>query len=118
MNHSCNPSCGLWQRGGDTFLWTVRDIAADEELSFDYSTSMMDEPWSMECACGEKACRGVIANSLDMPRATLEYYASMDLLPEHVWVAAAQRGIPLEHGANPTAAAPSQGAPVCPKAPQ
>ena len=83
VNHSCNPNLGLWQRGGDTFLWSMRDIREGEELSFDYSTSMMDEPWSMECACGEPACRGVIANSLDLPLATLQYYAGMGLLPEH-----------------------------------
>lgn len=115
VNHSCNPNCGLFQRGGDTFLWTIRPIAADEELSFDYSTSMMDEPWSMDCACGEAACRGVIGNSLDLPIETLQYYASMDLLPEHVWVTAAQRNIKLVKGANPTAANPSPGAPVVKK---
>jgi len=76
---------------------------------------MMDEPWSMDCACGEAACRGVIGNSLDLPIETLQYYASMDLLPEHVWVTAAQRNIKLVKGANPTAANPSPGAPVVKK---
>ena len=39
---------------------------------------MMDEPWSMDCACGEAACRGVIANSLDMPRATRMGYIAQE----------------------------------------
>lgn len=115
VNHSCNPSLGLWQRGGDTFLWSLRAIAAGEELSFDYSTSMMDEPWDMECACGEAACRGIVGNALDMHLETLRYYADMGALPEHVWVAAAQRGVAIAKGEFPTAAKPSQGAPVLPK---
>ena len=115
VNHSCDPNCGLFQRGGDTFLWTVRPIAANEELSFDYSTSMLDEPWSMDCACGEKACRGVVANSLDMPLQSLQYYAGMDLLPEHVWVAAAERGVCLTKGITPSALSPSSGAPIISK---
>ena len=115
VNHSCNPSLGLWQRGGDTFLWSLRAIATGEELSFDYSTSMMDEPWDMECACGEAACRGIVGNALDMHLESLRYYADMGALPEHVWVAAAQRGVAIAKGEFPTAAKPSQGAPVLPK---
>ena len=115
VNHSCNPSLGLWQRGGDTFLWSVRAIAVGEELSFDYSTSMMDEPWDMECACGEAACRGIVGNALDMHLGTLQYYAGMGLLPEHVWAAAAERGVAIAKGESPTAEKPSQGAPVLPK---
>jgi hypothetical protein len=115
VNHSCNPSLGLWQRGGDTFLWSLRPIAVGEELSFDYSTSMMDEPWDMECACGEAACRGIVGNALDMHFETLRYYADMGALPEHVWVAAAKRGVGIKPGAFPTATNPTKGAPVLPK---
>ena len=116
VNHSCNPNCGLWQIGGDTYLLSLRTIAPGEELSFDYSTSMLDEPWSMECACNDAACRGLIANSLDLPPETRQYYAGMGTLPEHVWVAAEQRGVPLVRGSPPTADAPSHGAPIVPRA--
>ena len=112
VNHSCNPNTGLWQSGGDTYLMSVRAIAANEELSFDYSTSMVDEPWSMSCACGEHACRGTVGNFLDCPAPTMAYYAGMGLLPEHVWVTAAARSVPLARGSNPTADHPSAGAPA------
>lgn len=115
VNHSCNPNLGIWQVGGDTFLVSLRDIAVDEELSFDYSTSMVDEPWSMDCACGDDSCRGVIANFLDMPEATQKYYAAMGTLPEHVWAVAKERGVSLEKGTPPTPANPSKGAPVVPR---
>ncbi len=111
VNHSCNPNTGLWQSGGDTFLLALREIAINEELSFDYSTSMVDEPWSMECACDEAACRGTVGNFLDMPVATQAYYASMGTLPAHVWQTAALRNRPLVCGKNPTPQNPSKGAP-------
>ena len=57
VNHSCAPNLGLFPMvgagggDGDLFLVARREIAAGEELSFDYSTSMVDEPWAMDCAC-------------------------------------------------------------------
>ena len=111
VNHSCNPNTGLYQISGDTYLLALRSIAIDEELSFDYSTSMVDEPWSMECACGEAACRGTVGNFLDMPTATQAYYASMSTLPAHVWETAALRNVTLIHGPKPTPENPSRGAP-------
>lgn len=101
VNHSCNPCCGLWQVNGDTYLLALRDIAIGEELSFDYSTSMVDEPWNMDCACGDAKCRGKIANFLDMPDDVQQYYAGMGTLPEHVWVTAAARGVVLKKGSPP-----------------
>jgi hypothetical protein len=95
VNHSCNPNLGLWQTGGETYLLSLRDIGTDEELSFDYSTSMVDEPWSMECMCGDALCRGTIANFLDMPDAVQQRYAERGVLPEHVWATAAARNVKL-----------------------
>jgi hypothetical protein len=74
VNHSCAPNLGLFPMvgadGGDGDLYLVarREIAAGEELSFDYSTSMVDEPWAMDCACvfcGSMAgaARAVLAQS-------------------------------------------------------
>ena len=89
---SCDPNLGLFPVGGDLYVISRRAIAADEELSFDYSTSMVDEPWAMQCACGEAACRGTIANFLDLPAAVQTMYASNGMLPEHVALAYLTRG--------------------------
>lgn len=98
VNHSCNPNTGLWQIEGTTYLIAIRPIAETEELSFDYSTSMVDEPWGMECCCGDSICRKGIGNFLDMPYDVQQYYASKGVLPEHVWVTAAERGVVLKKG--------------------
>jgi len=95
VNHSCDPNTGLWQEGGHTYLMSLRPIAAGEELFFDYSTSMVDEPWDMQCLCGTAACRGVIGNFLDMPQGVRDRYARAGVLPEHVWTIAQERAVAL-----------------------
>jgi hypothetical protein len=47
LNHLCEPNLSL--QGQVVFL-SLRDIEADEELTFDYATD--DEPYEMKCQCG------------------------------------------------------------------
>ena len=98
VNHSCEPSLGLWQVAGHTYLLALRDVAAGEELSFDYSTSMVDEPWDMEgCLCGASQCRGLVGNFLDIPLEAMQRYARQRVLPHHVWVTAHARDVALDN---------------------
>lgn len=115
VNHSCDPNLGLWQVDGNTYLIALRLIPAHAELFFDYSTSMVDEPWQLDgCLCGTGKCRGVIANFLDLPPAVMQYYAGMGTLPEHVWVTAAARGVELARGSllDTASAGPAAGSDV------
>jgi len=57
INHSCQPNTGVMN---DTILVALRDISVDEELRFDYSTTMSEEDWTMECRCSAAQCRGLI----------------------------------------------------------
>lgn len=125
VNHSCEPNLGLFPmrnavgeaRGtghdlGGLYLVARKNIAVGEELSFDYSTSMVDEPWDMDCACGETTCRGKIANFLDTPSSVQDGYARAGFLPEHVAAAYLTRGsgksqglsaLPLDAATSPAA---------------
>lgn len=58
LNHSCNPNLAF--RNGDTILANIRDIAAGEELCWDYSTSIDDGLFAMECGCNSVNCRGTV----------------------------------------------------------
>jgi hypothetical protein len=53
LNHSCEPNLGLQ---GQIVYVALRDIAAEEELTFDYAMTD-DEPVEMECRCGTPSCR-------------------------------------------------------------
>ncbi len=57
LNHSCEPNLGV--QGQIAFV-ALRDIAADEELTFDYAMTD-DEPYEMGCNCRKTACRKVIS---------------------------------------------------------
>jgi SET domain-containing protein len=58
VNHSCDPNGGFTD--GEPVLHALRDIAAGEEICWDYSTSIAEPGWTLECRCGSTACRGVI----------------------------------------------------------
>ena len=61
-NHSCEPNIGV--RGQVVFV-ALRDIAAGEELTYDYAyerDGTEDEAWERlyVCKCGAPTCRGTI----------------------------------------------------------
>jgi SET domain-containing protein len=58
INHSCEPNAGFVT--GEPILFALRDIAAGEEISFDYSTSIAEPGWTLDCACGAARCRKVV----------------------------------------------------------
>jgi len=62
LNHSCDPNCGFT---GQIFLVALRDIAKDEELTFDYAMVVSksegsDLVFEMECKCEAHNCRRLI----------------------------------------------------------
>lgn len=70
FNHSCNPNAGI--RGLYEFV-AMRDIAAGEEICWDYAMSENYE-WRMDCLCGTPQCRKVVgAHDLLPPELKLKY---------------------------------------------
>jgi len=65
LNHSCEPNTGFARN--DPVLYALRDIAAEEELAWDYSTSISEKGWSLACLCGAECCRGLILPFDDLP---------------------------------------------------
>lgn len=59
INHSCAPNAAIRFDRPKVHLVALRDIAAGEEVTFDYATLYV-RPWSMECRCGAAVCRGTI----------------------------------------------------------
>jgi hypothetical protein len=64
FNHSCNPNAGI---RGQIFLDAMRDIAPDEEITFDYAMVLYGAegipPYKLECHCGSPNCRGRVTDS-------------------------------------------------------
>lgn len=55
FNHSCAPNAGF---NGHIELVAMRDIAAGEEVTFDYATCLTTGFGDMDCLCGTSNCRG------------------------------------------------------------
>lgn len=59
INHSCAPNCRIEVQRGRVWIVARRDIAAGEELTFDYGFKFSE--WRLHaCRCGEDRCVGFI----------------------------------------------------------
>ena len=76
-NHSCEPNCGLTP---NLELVTLRPIKQGEELLWDYSTSMLERHWTMQCHCGSAHCRGLITDFDLLPEELQEKYIRLRIV--------------------------------------
>jgi hypothetical protein len=81
LNHSCHPNAGV-VNGYD--LIALRPISKDEEVRIDYSTTMQENHWTMECRCGEKACRRVITDFRLIPPDTQRRYLALGIVQNFI----------------------------------
>ena len=70
INHSCAPNCAADETDGRVFIKALRNIAAGEELNYDYGL-IIDEPYTpallaeFPCWCGAESCRGTLLSPKD-----------------------------------------------------
>ena len=76
-NHSCNPNCAINEKYE---LFALREINANDELTWDYSTSMLERHWIMHCNCGEKYCRKIISDFDHLPTKIQTQYLEMNIV--------------------------------------
>lgn len=65
INHSCAPNCEAEEIEGRVFIYALRDLAADEEVFYDYGlvldarhTKKVKQEYA--CRCGARKCRGTM----------------------------------------------------------
>ena len=66
INHSCEPNAGFVT--GEAVLYSLRDIAIGEQIAWDYSTSIAEAGWTLECVCGSAQCRRIIRPWWELPK--------------------------------------------------
>ncbi|MDI1245228.1 MAG: SET domain-containing protein-lysine N-methyltransferase [Rhodoferax sp.] len=65
INHACDPNCEADEQDGRIFIKALRDIAAGEELNYDYGL-IIEERYTKKlkaeypCWCGAASCRGTL----------------------------------------------------------
>lgn len=60
MNHSCDYNVGFDDKGN---FVTVRNVQANEELTWDYGMGFSDPRYNFKCECKSKICRHKITGN-------------------------------------------------------
>lgn len=79
-NHSCEPNCGLRVDRSGFVMIALRDIGANEELTYDYSTHLENPYEAMMCLCGAKSCRRRIRSFSALPADLQARYLQLDVV--------------------------------------
>jgi SET domain-containing protein len=59
INHSCAPNAKAYRTGVRVWIWSLRDIAAGEEITYDYGKKYFEDfiqPKGCRCAKCLRAC--------------------------------------------------------------
>jgi SET domain-containing protein len=68
VNHSCDPNCETDQIGNSIWIIARRNIAANEELTYDYCLWDAEPGEEAPCYCGAKDCRGTMYSEEEIRR--------------------------------------------------
>ena len=60
INHSCNPNCEVAGSGLKVWVYAIKDIKENEELTYDYGFSFDEDYKQFPCKCRSKNCVGYI----------------------------------------------------------
>lgn len=67
LNHSCDPNCETDVIDGRVYIKSIRNIAAGEELLYEYNLYDSDDD-DADCYCGAKQCRGTMFSDDEVKR--------------------------------------------------
>jgi uncharacterized protein len=68
INHSCDPNCEADEIKGRVIIRAIRNIAAGEELAYDYNLYDGERDDPAPCSCGAKNCRGSMYSEKELAR--------------------------------------------------
>jgi len=83
INHSCAPNAGL---RSDRILTALRDVRLGEEILYDYSTTMSERRWTMECRCRKTNCRGTVGDFHELPTELQRDYLRLGIVQSFIVV--------------------------------
>lgn len=81
INHSCEPNAGI---RNNSDLIALEDIPLHAEIRFDYSTTMDENSFTMECKCGKPSCRKVVTDFRLLPRDIQERYFELGIVMDFI----------------------------------
>ena len=67
INHCCEPNCQTEEDDGHIYVMALRNIAAGEELTYEYHLYDSDDD-DQPCYCGAESCRGTMFSNKEIKR--------------------------------------------------
>jgi hypothetical protein len=83
-NHSCEPNCGLRVYASGFDMIALRDIAAGDELTYDYSRHQEHAAEDMICRCGAASCRGIVRSFSTLPAQLRQHYLDLGIVASFI----------------------------------
>lgn len=80
INHSCRPNAGLRKFE----LIALTKIRRDTEITYDYSTTMDEDHWTLPCMCGAEGCRGIVTDFKFLPPDLREEYLDLGVVQDFI----------------------------------
>lgn len=84
VNHSCDPNSGLVINNINVILIAIRNIKKLEEITWDYSTTIDEDEWEMDCNCRSNICRGRIGDFKYLPEDIQRRYIKLGIVPNYI----------------------------------
>lgn len=84
VNHSCCPNTGVIFDSEGIKLVAVTSIPAGSEITFDYSTTMDNCRWEMNCGCLSRNCRHKIKNFVELASEIQAQYIQLGIVPDYI----------------------------------
>ncbi|MDP3640140.1 MAG: SET domain-containing protein [Nanoarchaeota archaeon] len=84
LNHSCDPNSGVKMKKNQAILVAMRTIKKSEEITLDYSTTMDEDEWELDCRCKTKNCRKKIRDFKYLPKEIQRNYIRLGIVPQYI----------------------------------
>jgi hypothetical protein len=100
LNHSCDPNAAVVRVGKVFYYRALRDIEVGAECTLDYSLTMDEDEWEMDCRCGSPSCRGRVRDFKYLPVPVREKYERLGVVPAYIRWSVRVRGTKLKASAH------------------
>lgn len=77
VNHSCEPNAAVLN---GRHLIALQAVEEGEELRYDYSTTMDENEWTLDCECGASSCRGTVEDFHQLPESRRQTYLDLGIV--------------------------------------
>ena len=81
LNHSCDPTIGI--RDDFSFV-ALKYVQRGTELTLDYSTTMLERSWTMDCHCDAPNCRSIIKDFDLIPPDVQQRYLELNVVQSFI----------------------------------